>query len=173
VLAFAIFENGRSCYFRQNGGCVAINHWPESRSPHPTYVSLPQITLLDFWWRPFLGRKSVGVSHQYYWNGRSWLFRQKWGLCGHWSSTRGSYTSPHICFLAIGDVLGFLVETISWLKILRYYWKLSFMAIFHKNGGSVAIDHWPEARSPHPHMFPCHRSHSWISRRDHFLVKNP
>ena len=28
-------------------------------------------------------------------------FRQKLGLCGHWSSTRGSYTSPHICFLAI------------------------------------------------------------------------
>ena len=26
--------------------------------------------------------------------------RQKWGLCGHWSSTRGSYTSPHICFIA-------------------------------------------------------------------------
>jgi hypothetical protein len=24
-----------------------------------------------------------------------------------------------------------------------------------------------------PHMFPCHRSHSWISCGDHFLVKNP
>jgi hypothetical protein len=24
-----------------------------------------------------------------------------------------------------------------------------------------------------PHMFPCHRSHSWISAGDHFLVKNP
>jgi lipoprotein signal peptidase len=23
------------------------------------------------------------------------------------------------------------------------------------------------------HMFPCHRSHSWISSGDHFLVKNP
>jgi hypothetical protein len=22
------------------------------------------------------------------------------------------------------------------------------------------------------HMFPCHRSHSWISGGDHFLVKN-
>jgi hypothetical protein len=29
---------------------------------------------LDFWWRPFLGQKSVGVSLQYYGNGRSWLF---------------------------------------------------------------------------------------------------
>jgi hypothetical protein len=24
-----------------------------------------------------------------------------------------------------------------------------------------------------PHMFPSHRSHSWISGGDHFLVKNP
>jgi hypothetical protein len=24
-----------------------------------------------------------------------------------------------------------------------------------------------------PHMFPCHRSHYWISSGDHFLVKNP
>jgi hypothetical protein len=23
-----------------------------------------------------------------------------------------------------------------------------------------------------PHMFPCHRAHSWISGADHFLVKN-
>jgi hypothetical protein len=23
------------------------------------------------------------------------------------------------------------------------------------------------------HMFPCHRTHSWISCGDHFLVKNP
>jgi hypothetical protein len=23
-----------------------------------------------------------------------------------------------------------------------------------------------------PHMFPCHRSHSWISGGDHFMVKN-
>jgi hypothetical protein len=26
---------------------------------------------------------------------------------------------------------------------------------------------------PTPHMFPCHRSHYWISGGDHFLVKNP
>jgi hypothetical protein len=26
---------------------------------------------LDFWWRPFLGQKSVGVSLQYY---RKWSF---------------------------------------------------------------------------------------------------
>jgi hypothetical protein len=37
---------------------VAIDHRPEARTPHPTYVSLPYITFLDFWWRPFLGQKS-------------------------------------------------------------------------------------------------------------------
>jgi hypothetical protein len=36
---------------------------------------------------------------------------------------------------------------------------------------------WPliiDARIIHltPHMFPCHRSHSWISGGGHFLVKN-
>src|SRR6187455_2059821 len=47
------------------------------------------------------------------------------------------------------------------------------MAIFDKKWGCVAIDHRPEARKPHPHMFSCHRSHSWISGGDYFLVKNP
>jgi hypothetical protein len=28
------------------------------------------------------------------------------GLCGHWSSTRCSYTSSHICFLVIDHILG-------------------------------------------------------------------
>ena len=41
VLAFGIIENGHSWLFRQNGGCVAIDHRPEARTPHPTYVSLP------------------------------------------------------------------------------------------------------------------------------------
>jgi hypothetical protein len=41
VLAFVIIENGRSCYFQQNGSCVAIDHRPVTRTPHPTYVSLP------------------------------------------------------------------------------------------------------------------------------------
>jgi hypothetical protein len=41
VLAFDIIENGRSCYFRQKWGCVAIDHRPERRTPDPTYVSLP------------------------------------------------------------------------------------------------------------------------------------
>jgi hypothetical protein len=27
--------------FDKNRGCVAIDHQPEARTPHPTYVSLP------------------------------------------------------------------------------------------------------------------------------------
>jgi hypothetical protein len=56
VLAFGIIENGRSCYFPQNAGCVDIDHRPEARTPDPTYVSMPHITFLDFWFRPFLGQ---------------------------------------------------------------------------------------------------------------------
>jgi hypothetical protein len=52
--------------FDKNGGYVAIDHRPDARMPHPTYVSLPLITFLDFWWRPFLVQKSIGVSLQYY-----------------------------------------------------------------------------------------------------------
>jgi hypothetical protein len=52
--------------FRQNGGCVAIDHRPEARTLYPTYVFLPLITFLDFWWRLFLGQESVGVSLWYY-----------------------------------------------------------------------------------------------------------
>jgi hypothetical protein len=65
----------------------------------------------------FLVKNSYVLAFDIIQNGRSWLFSTKWGLCGHWSSTRGSYTSPHICFLAIDLILGFLAETISWAKI--------------------------------------------------------
>jgi hypothetical protein len=105
-------------------------------------------------------------------------FRLKWGLCGHLSSTRSSYTSPHICFLAIDHILGHLVETISWFK---NPYVLAFGII--ENGHSWLFSTkmevvWPliiDQRLVHltPHMFPCDRSHSLISGGDHFLVKNP
>jgi hypothetical protein len=47
------------------------------------------------------------------------------------------------------------------------------MAIFDKNGGCVAIDHRPEARTPRSTYVSLHISHSWIYGGDHFLVKNP
>jgi hypothetical protein len=54
-----------------------------------------------------------------------------------------------------------------------YYWKWALMQFSTKMGVV-----WPliiDQRLEHltPHMFPCHRSHSWISGGDHFLVKNP
>jgi hypothetical protein len=42
VLGFGTIENGRSWLFStKNAGCVAIDHRPEARKPHPTYVALP------------------------------------------------------------------------------------------------------------------------------------
>jgi hypothetical protein len=43
---------------------------------------------------------------------------------------------------------------------------------FRQKWWLCAIDHRPEAHTPNPHMFPCHRSHFWIFGGDHFLVKN-
>jgi hypothetical protein len=85
--------------------------------------------------------------------------------------------SPHICLLAIDCILGFLVETISWSKIRRCYpsvlLKWSSMQFSRKMWvvWLLIIDQ----RLVHftPHMFTCHRSHSWVSGGDHLLVKNP
>jgi hypothetical protein len=146
LLWFGIIENGRSWLFSTKMGVV----WPliiDQRLIHLTTHMFP-----------------CHISHSWISGGDDFLvllkmvvhgyFRQKWGLCGHWSLTRGSYTSPHICLLAIDHILGFLVETIFGKKSvgvsLRFYWKWSFMAFFDKNGGCVAIYHRPKARTPHP-----------------------
>jgi hypothetical protein len=52
--------------FDKNRGYDAIDHRLEACIPHPTYGSLQKLTFLDFWWRPLLGQKSVGVSIRYY-----------------------------------------------------------------------------------------------------------
>jgi hypothetical protein len=46
-------------------------------------------------------------------NGRSWLFLTKMGVVWPFIFDQRPYTSPHICFLAIDHILGFLVEAIS------------------------------------------------------------
>jgi hypothetical protein len=46
-------------------------------------------------------------------------------------------------------------------------------AIFDKNKGCVAIDHRPDARTPHPHICFLAIDHIWISGGDNFLVKIP
>jgi hypothetical protein len=52
--------------FDKNGGYMAIDHRPKAPITHPIYVSLLKITFLDFWWRPFLRKKSIGVWLWYY-----------------------------------------------------------------------------------------------------------
>jgi hypothetical protein len=56
---------------------------------------------------------------------------------------------------------------------LHYYWKWSSMLLLTKIGvvWPLIIDQGLIHLTPH--MFPCHRSHSWISSGDHLLVKNP
>jgi hypothetical protein len=66
--------------FDKNRGCVAIDNRLEAHTSHPTYVSLPKITFLHFWWRPFLGQKFVGVSLRYYWKLSFMLLSTKIGV---------------------------------------------------------------------------------------------
>jgi hypothetical protein len=120
VLAFGSIENGHSWLFSTKMGLCG--HWSLTRgsytSPHICFLAIDHIIgfLVETisWskvrrYKPLVLLKMVVNGY----------FQQKWVLCGHWSSTRGLYTSPHICFLAIGHILGFQVETISWSKIRR------------------------------------------------------
>jgi hypothetical protein len=83
----------------------------------------------------------------------------------------------HICFLSMDHILGFLVETIPWSKIRRckplVLLKMAAMLFLTKMGvvWPLIIGERPIYLTPH--IFSCHRSHSWISGGDHFLVKNP
>jgi hypothetical protein len=163
--------------FDRNGGCVAIDHRPEARTPHPTYVSLPEIRFLDFWWRPFLGEKSVGVSLRYYWK---WLFlaifyKNKGCVAiDHRPEARTPvhiYDSlPKITFLDFWwwPFLGQKSVCVS----LWYYWKWSVMLFSTKMGVVWPLVIYQRLVHLTPHMFIWHRSHSWISGGDHFLVKN-
>jgi hypothetical protein len=42
-----------------------IDHEWESSITYPTHVSLTKTTIFGFWWRPFIGQKSLGVSLTY------------------------------------------------------------------------------------------------------------
>ena len=105
----------------------------------------------------FLVKNSYVLAFGIIENGRSWLFSAKWGLCGHSLSTRGSYTSPHICFLAIDHILGFLVETISWLKIRTCYplvfLKMVIHGYFRQKWGLCG--HWSSTRGSYTSLHIC------------------
>jgi hypothetical protein len=110
--------------------------------------------------------------------GRSWLFSTKMGVV--WPliiDHRLVHFTPHMfsCHRSYSWIFGadhFLVKNLLVLAFGVIENGRSWL--FSTEMGVV----WPfiiDQRLIHltPHMFPCHRSHSWISGGDHFLVKNP
>jgi hypothetical protein len=111
-------------------------------------------------------------------NGRSWLFSTKMGVV--WPliiDQRLVHFTPHMfschrshSWISRGDhflVKNLLVLAFGIIENGRSWLFLTKMGVV-----------WPfiiDRRLVQftPHMFPCHRSHSWISGGDHFLVKNP
>jgi hypothetical protein len=179
VLAFNVIGNGRSWLFSIKTGVV----WPliiDQRLLHVTPHMLPchrshsWISGGDH----FLVKNPYVLAFGIIENGRSWLFSTKMAVV--WPliiDQRLVHLTPHMfqcdrshSWISSGDhflvknpcVLGFgIIENgRSWLFSIKM--------------GVV----WPliiDQRLIHltPHMFPCHRAHSWISGGDDFLVKNP
>jgi hypothetical protein len=111
-------------------------------------------------------------------NGRSWLFSTKMAVL--WPliiDQRIVHLTPHKfpCHRLHSWISGgdhFLVKNPNVLAFGIIENGRSWL--FSTKMGVV----WPfiiDERLVHltPHMFPCHRSHSWISGGDHCLVKNP
>jgi hypothetical protein len=111
-------------------------------------------------------------------NGRSWLFSTKmvvpWPLIiGQRLVHLTTHMFPsHISHSWISGVDHFLVKNL---------YVLAFGIIENGRSWLFSIKMgvvWAliiDQRLVHltPHMFPCHRSHSWISGGDDFFVKNP
>jgi lipoprotein signal peptidase len=111
-------------------------------------------------------------------NGRSWLYSTKMGVVWKFIiDQRLKHITPHMfpchrshSWISSGDhflvknsyvlAFGIIESGRSWLFLTKMWvvWPLIF------NQRIVDLT---------PHMFPCHRSHSFISGGDHFLVKNP
>jgi hypothetical protein len=178
VLAFGIIENGRSWQFSTKMGGV----WPliiDQRlvhlTPHmfPYHKSHSLISGGDHFLVKNLYVLAFGIIE----NGRSWLFSTKMGVVSPLIiDQRLIHLTPHMfpchrsrSWISCGDhflvknpyvlAFGIIENGRSWL--------------FSTKMGVV----WPLIIDQRlvqltPHMFPCHRSHSWISGGDHFLVKN-
>jgi hypothetical protein len=111
-------------------------------------------------------------------NGRSWLFLTKMGVaCPLIINQRLVHLTPHMspCHISDSWISGgddFLVK--NPLVLAFGIFENGHSWLFLTKMGVV----WPliiDQRLVHltPHMFPCHRSNSWISGGYHFLVKNP
>jgi hypothetical protein len=79
----------------------------------------------------FLGKNLNVLAFSIFENGHSWLFSTKMGVVWLLIFDQSSYTSLHICFLAIYQILGFMVETISWSKIHRCQPSVSLKMVVH------------------------------------------
>jgi hypothetical protein len=134
----------RKLMWREVYDPLVDDQWPHN--PHFCRKK-PWTTIFDISWSKIHPVLLKMVVRFYFW--------EKWGLCDHWSSTRGSYTSPQICFIAIGHILGFLVVTISSSKIHRCYPSVLLKMVVHgyfwQKWGLCG--HWPLTRgsftSPH------------------------
>jgi hypothetical protein len=121
----------------------------------------------------FLVKKYIGVSLWCYWKWVFFLILTKMGVV--WLliiDQRLVHLTPHMfpCHRSHSWISGgyrFLVKKSVGVS-LWYYWKWSSMLFLRKTGVV-----WPlinDQRLIHlsPHMFPCHKSHSWISGGDYF-----
>jgi hypothetical protein len=168
VLAFGIIENGRSWLFSTEMGVV----WPfiiDQRLIHltpqmfPFHRSPSWISGGDH----FLVKNSYVLALGIIENGHSWLFSTKMGVV--WQSIidqRLVHLTPHMfpCHRSHSLISGgdhFLVKNPNVLAFGTIENGHSWL--FSTKMGVV----WPliiDQRPIHliPHMFPCHRSHSWI-----------
>jgi hypothetical protein len=110
VLAFGAIENGRSWLFLTK--IVVV--WPlivDQRLVHLTphmflcHRSHSRISGGDH----FLVKNPYVLAFGIIENGHSWLFSTKMGVVWPLIIEQSLYTTPHICFLAIDHILGFLV----------------------------------------------------------------
>jgi hypothetical protein len=156
VLAFSVIENGCSWLFSTKMGFV----WPliiDQRFVHftPHMFSCHRSHSWISGGDHFLLKNPLVLAFGIIENGRSWLFSTKMGVVWPFNiDQRLIHLTPHMfpCHRSHSWISGgdhFLVKKSVGVSLL-YYCKWSFMAIFIKNGGCVAIYHRPEARTPHP-----------------------
>jgi hypothetical protein len=178
VLAFGIIENGRSWLFSTKMGVVwpfVIDQRLVNLTPHmfPCRRSHSLISGGDH----FLVKNPSVLAFSVIENGGSWLFSTKMGVV--WSliiDQRLVHLTPHMfpCHRSHSWISGedhFLGKILNVLPFGII--ENGHSSLFSTKMGVV----WPliiDQRLIHltRHMFPCHRSYSWISGGDHFLVKN-
>jgi hypothetical protein len=156
---------------------VAIDHRPEARKLHPHMFSCHRSHSWISGGYHFLVKNLLVLAFGIIENGRSWLFSTKMGVVWPFIiDQRLIHLTPHMfpCH-----------RSHSWISGGDHFFvKNSYVLAFGiiENGHSWLFSTkmgvvWPLIIDQRlinltPHMFPCHRSHSWIYGRDHFLVKN-